>query len=161
MFYHYFSDRTELIQWVCRRYIEETIYAEDSFCWNEALVRLMRSNQENHLPYKNILHSRYAHVLESVLYDELYVLYYCVCRYRICRTLSSELIDALKQYCIKSSKLILAWFDNEENGKSEEIVAKLLNNMPVHCRILLTEHRVSVKDIFKERELLNWAYDKI
>ena len=158
MFYHYFSDRIELVRWVCNHYVRDSLYEKDIFVWEEAMLRLLSSKQAFGQRYRNILHSRYAKILEDMLVEETYTLYYCMIRYRICRTLPNELADVLRQYCADSAHLILAYMDDADNMDAVRCIRQLLDAMPGQLRMLICERGVSVKDIFAERRLLNWAY---
>lgn len=159
MFYHYFSDRMELIRWVCCSYVKEPLYADEKFTWEQSMQRLLSSKEEYGANYRNIIHSRYGRVLSDVLKEELYALYYCVIRYRICRTLPNELTDMLKQYCVDSPRLILEYYDDAEVNNVKAVIGQLFDIMPKQLQILICERAVSVKDIFAERRLFNWAYE--
>lgn len=159
MFYHYFSDRMELVRWVCSRYVRDPLYEKDIFVWKDAMQRLLDSKQKYGKRYQNILHSRYAKILSSMLEDEMYTLYYCMIRYRICRTLPNELAEVLRQYCIDGTRQILGYLDDAEDADAASCIQKLFEIMPKQLRMLICERGVSVKDIFAERRLLNWAYE--
>ena len=159
MFYHYFSDRVELVRWVCSRYVRGPLYEKDMFVWEEAMQRLLSSKQTLGQRYRNILHSRYAKILEDMLVDETYMLYYCMIRYRICRTLPNELTDILHQYCADSAHRILTYMEDADNMDAALCIRQLYDAMPKQLGMLICERGVSVKDIFAERRLLNWAYE--
>ncbi len=159
MFYHYFSDRMELVRWICCNYIKEPLYADEKFVWEQALERLLVSKEMFGENYRNIIHSRYGRLLSDVLEEELYALYYCVIRYRICRTLPNELSDMLKTFCSESTKMIIAFYDDVQAVNSKAVRSKMYDMMPMQLQILICERAVSVKDIFAERRLLNWAYE--
>ncbi len=159
MFYHYFSDRMELVRWVCCNYIKKPLYEKEQFVWREAVTRLLLSKDSNQSSYRNIIHSRYGRLLTDVLTEELYTLYYCVIRYRICRTLPEELVGMLKTYCTESAKSVISYFDEERAVNPAAVVQKMFEAMPMQLQILICERSLSVKDIFAERRLLNWAYE--
>ncbi len=159
MFYHYFSDRMELVRWICCNYIKEPLYLQENFVWQHAIDRLLTSKETHASSYSNIIHSRYGRLLSDVLEEELYALYYCVIRYRICRTLPGELVQMLKTYCAESSKLVISYLDDVHSKNHMAVRNRLYELMPLQLQILICERSVSVKDIFAERRLLNWAYE--
>lgn len=158
MFYHYFSDRIQLVRWVCRKYVQTPLYEEDLFVWKEALERLLASKKEYGEYYCNILHSRYAIIAEEVLCDELYTLFHRIIRYRICRTLPKEMTDALRNYCIFCARRIMEDFA-AVSQTSGDIYRQLLQEMPKGLYSILCEYAISVKVINADRSLLSWAYD--
>ena len=159
MFYHYFSDRIELIQYLCRKYVKSPLYEDQMFYWERAVMQMLKSKEEHSENYHRLLHSKYSNVLKRVVHEELYLLYYCVIRYRICRTLPKELSEMLERYCEQSAEIFCAWLDKDRTESAESVRAQMRQVMPRQLEILLTERAISLQDIFRERSLLNWAYE--
>lgn len=159
MFYHYFTDRADLIRFICGKYVRTPLYGEKMFCWEKSILRLICSKEEYGLYYRNILNSKYANLLRKVIEEELYQLYYCVIRYRICRTLPNELVDMLRTHSAASAKILCQWLADDEKDTAEGIRDTLYEMMPMQIKILLTERVISIEEIFRERKLLSWAYN--
>jgi AcrR family transcriptional regulator len=157
-FYHYFTNKTELVSWVNLGCMQKAFYGEEMFEWQNAFLKLFQLQKKHLILLQRALSSELSTMIYQQLYDGLHNLYYSVMRYRLCHTPPTELTLLLDSYCTISVDMIIDWITNHADLDQQVLINLLSRRMPAQIKLLATERKIPVKQLVEERELLGWAY---